>query len=131
MKCTVAKKNGQRCRGQAKGGTPFCRFHSPDVADRALQREISHRGGLAKAQLYKIPSVDALVSDALVQGLDLESASGVKALLAAVLRKLTELPLDSRVATCIQQVAAAQKGYIAEADYETRFAELEARMKDK
>lgn len=131
--CIGISKLGTPCKGQAVANTTpaTCRFHSPAAADRNMQREISSRGGQARALLYKLPSIEPLADELGVAQLDFETVGGVKTLLGQVLRKLTQLPFDRGISIAIQQVAGMQRGYIVEGDIVERLAAVEARIRDK
>lgn len=128
MKCTTLKRDGSQCRANAKGTSGRCRWHSQTPEDRAAHFEQSRAGGEAKALLYgsKLPTTDALDTNQDIAALDFSTAAGLKALLAETLRGMTRLPLDTRLATAIQQVAGMQRTLIVESDHEARLAALEA-----
>jgi hypothetical protein len=73
-----------------------------------------------------MPSAAPVSSVVDVAGLNLESGAGVRALLAAVLRQLATLPLDTRVANAISQTVTAQRAVIETSDLEARLTALEA-----
>lgn len=83
--------------------------------------DASTKGGEARS-----PKAAPLMDDPAVAGLDLESAAGVKGLLAATMRNLAKLPFDVRTATAIIQAATAQKAVIEVSDIEDRLAAVEA-----
>jgi hypothetical protein len=121
--CTAIASTGQRCKNNAEGDV--CRFHSADPAERERVREQGRKGGKTKAygNLANVPPIAETID---VDAIDLETAGGAKALLAATLRQLARLPFDVRVANSIAQVATAQRAVISESDIEARLAALEA-----
>ena len=130
-KCTRIKDDLTHCLAQARSGTKFCRWHSRTPEDLALHALQSSLGGLARAGKYaaNIPTTAALDADPAVVGLDLSTAVGIRELLGHTLRALTRLPVDVRLATCLGQLATAQKNVITESDFEHRLEQLEAQQK--
>lgn len=124
-RCVAITAADAPCKNSALPGKAHCRWHSPDPADVAKHLAESHRGGVAKA--WGLMPIAAPVSESLdLAAVNLESAAGVRRLLAGVLRQLASLPIDARTANAISQVATAQRAAIETGDLEGRLAALEA-----
>lgn len=126
-RCTSRTANGAPCRAAVAPGREVCRWHDPSKEAKAKHKAESKRGGLSKAY-GALPAVAALADDPPVAALDLTTAEGLKRLLAATMHALTRLPLDVRLATCLGQIATAQRGVLTDADFERRLEALEARQ---
>jgi hypothetical protein len=122
--CTSRKGNGDPCLAALIPGRDVCRWHSTDPADRERHQAESRRGGLSKAY-SAIPSVAPLAETAGVSELDLATPTGLRAFLAATLRALAHLPLDTRVANAIAQVVTCQRSVLETSDFEERLRILE------
>ena len=106
-------------------GKTYCRWHSPEPADREKHKAESRRGGLPKAY-GALPAVSASVESKGVTAVDLETAEGLRGFLAATLQQLAHLPFDARTANSISSLATAQRSLIEASDFEKRLNALEA-----
>jgi hypothetical protein len=125
--CKAKTAAGKRCSVPALPGKERCRWHSRDPGERARVREQGRRGGLKKAY-GALPAVGVLADSAGVVDLNLESAEGMRALLAKTMQALTRLPFDVRVATCIGQLATAQRAVVESSSVEQRLSALEVAL---
>ncbi len=92
----------------------YCRWHDPTPEGRVRHRTESRRGGKNKA--YGALATAPAIADVLdVDALDLETPAGCLTLLGGVLRQLSHLPFDVRVANATAQVATAQRAMIEQA----------------
>jgi len=86
-------------------------------------REASRRGGMKG--IAPPPSV-APITITEITPASLETLVGLRRLLACTLSQLAQLPIDTRTATALGQIATAQRTLIEGSDIETRLAALEA-----
>lgn len=125
-KCTAVRLDGTACKANAKGHTPWCRWHDPSDEARAEHRAQSRAGGIAKAATIVVESAEPLANDPAVRALDLATADGVRGLLAATLRALTTLHVDVRLANALANLTHAQRASIEQVDVVERIEALEA-----
>lgn len=123
--CTILTKAGQACKAAAIPGRAYCRWHSPDPADIANAIEASRRGGSSRGTPAG-PSLEPIAETIDVAALDLETAAGVCALLAATLRQLARLPFSTTTANAIAQTVTAQRAVIDTSRVEGGLKELES-----
>ncbi len=124
--CKATTVSGAACRANARGATGWCRWHDPDPAVRVEHRAQSRAGGIAKAAAVVTETAAPLATDPAVRALDLATAHGVRGVLAAMLRALTTLSVDVRLANALGNLATAQRGTIEQADIIARLDALEA-----
>lgn len=127
--CPTKTQAGKACRA-AQGPDGFCRWHSPDPAAQAKHREESQRGGQAKAY-GSLASVAPLADDERIAALDLETATGLRGLLAYALGALTRLPFSERTGNTCAQLVIAQQSMLKTTDYEQRLAALERAVTER
>jgi hypothetical protein len=78
------------------------------------------------AKAYGALATAGAITDTVdVSALDLKTADGLRTLMAHAMARVAELPVDVRTATCLAQMATAQRGIVAGADLERRVAALE------
>jgi len=126
-KCTIAKKDGTPCGAWAKDAGALCRWHDQSNAARMAHLAQSSAGGLAKAWAHTA-TTSPLQDDATVGALDLNTATGIRGLLAASLRALTREPHSAKVAATIAQLVSAQRAVIVESDIEREMREVKAAL---
>lgn len=123
MKCTAQTRADEPCGAFALAGTRYCINHQQDATGRAAHRAQSQKGGKKRAQLAKLI---VLADDKALASADYSTAEGLRALLAALLRALTQQPTTLKLAYALTQVAAAQRAAIDTSDIERRLLALEA-----
>jgi len=127
--CIALTKAQRACRAPAIPGKAFCLWHSPDPADVAKARAMSRRG--AAASHHKptpAPEVEPIASVLDLAALDLETAGGLRALLAGTMRQLARLPFTIGIANGLAQIATAQRALIETSTIEDRLAQIEQAM---
>lgn len=123
--CTALTRSGRACRARSLPGKSRCRWHSTDAADVEKHREESRRGGQSVRAGPASATVAPLDTVVVVDGLNLESAAGLRTLLAGTLRQLAKLPFGLGVAHAIAQVSAAQRATVETSTIEERLVALE------
>lgn len=124
--CTSLKKGGGPCSQLAILGKVVCRFHSNDPADIAKRLEESRRGG--ERSPAPGSSVGPIAGE--IEGLDLETAEGLRGYTAAAMRGLAKLPHSPKTASVMAQLVQAQRQNIERGLLEERMRAIEGALEE-
>jgi hypothetical protein len=121
MQCSGLTISGDPCRAQAVHGSTMCFKHDPDHS--VASAEANRAGGRVRTGQMARPVAAPLD----VTGLDLTTAAGLTEYVARALRRLADLPFDTKVAAVVAQLVTCQRTTVETTDLAARLATLEGR----